>query len=219
MKNKNILIAAVAVIILLLLGAGAYLMLNKNTSTPKMAGDEVKNTTAGQTAESLLDLVKKGQNLRCTYKTDVTNGATEGTVYISGQNVRADFTINVTGQEPAKTSMIKQGDTTYVWGTTMPDKGIKMTVSFDKLAENKQASQYVDPNQKVNYNCSPWNVDSTLFTPPSNIEFTDMTSFMMPKTSVTGTQTEPTNKGFACDGITDPTAKAACESALNQTGQ
>ena len=220
MKNKNLVIAVVVVVLILLLGVGGYLMLNKNapsTSTQNTQQTTKDKTQSGQTTKSLLDLVKMGQNLRCTYKTTIANGSTEGTVYISGQNVRADFTVNVSGQEPAQTSMIRKGDTTYVWGSTMPDKGIKMTTSLDKMSEDKQTSQYVDPNQKINYSCSPWNVDSTLFTVPNNIEFTDMTSMMAPKASVTGTTTQ--NSSDPCAAIEDPTTKAACENALKQSGQ
>jgi hypothetical protein len=218
MNTKNIAIAAILVLLLLLLGAGGYLMLNKNsTNNLKTASKETPvPTETGQTTKSLLDLIKMGQNLRCSFQSQVENGTTEGTVYVSGQNVRGDFNIT-TKSKTMQTSMIKVGDTNYIWGSGLPT-GIKMTVSLDKLSENKQASQYVDPNQKVNYNCSPWSVDSSLFIPPSNIKFTDMTSLLAPKETVTGTQSK-TGALDPCSQITDQTAKAACENALKQTGQ
>jgi hypothetical protein len=225
MKKNNIVIAAVIIILLLLLGVGGYLMLNKNTSSSNTAATKVasKPTEAGQTRKSLLDLIKIGQNVRCTFRSEVANGSTEGTVYVSGQNVRGDFNIKTTSDgKTMQTSMIKTGDTNYVWGSSMTT-GIKMTISLDKLAQNKQASQYVDPNQKVDYNCTPWNVDASLFTPPSNIKFTDMTSLLAPKENITGTKAEPAqtkmDTSAICNQITDPTAKAACENALKQSGQ
>jgi hypothetical protein len=60
----------------------------------------------------------------------------------------------------------------------------------------------------------PWTTDNSLFTPPANIKFTELPSSMMPKAAVTGTQTTPSNKGYLCDGITDPEAKAACVNSM-----
>jgi len=223
MKTKNITIAVIVIILLLLLGAGGFLMLNKNTATSnKTATSQTQTATVKneQTRKSLLDLIKIGQNVRCTFKSEVTNGSTEGTVYVSGQNIRGDFSIKTTSDgKTTQTSMIKTGDTSYVWGAGLPT-GIKMTVSLETLAANKQASQYVDPNQKVDYNCVPWNVDSSLFTPPSNIKFTDMTSLLAPKGTITGTKEQTkTDASSVCSQITDETAKNACENALKQSGQ
>lgn len=220
MKSKNITIAVIILALFLLLVASGYMMLNKKTSPSNLAvtKEAVKPTKAGQTTKSLLELIKLGQNLRCTFKSEVNNGSTEGTVYISGQNVRGDFNITSEGKT-MQTSMIKTGDTNYVWGSSMPT-GIKMTIALDKLSENKQASQYVDPNQKVDYNCTPWNVITSIFTPPTNVKFTDMTNLLAPKQTVTGTQTQTKiDTSGICNQITDPTAKTACENALKQSGQ
>jgi len=85
MKTKNITIAVIVIILLLLLGAGGFLMLNKNTATSnKTATSQTQTATVKneQTRKSLLDLIKIGQNVRCTFKSEVTNGSTEGTVYV-----------------------------------------------------------------------------------------------------------------------------------------
>ena len=220
MKKNNIVIAAVVVILLLLLGAGGYLMLNKNTaSSPKTtATTNTKQTEKQPTTKSLIDLVRMGQNLRCSFKAEVTNGSTEGTVYVSGQNIRADFNITTSGKI-MKTSMIKNGDTNYLWGDNLPS-GIKMTLSLDQISQNEQTSRYFNANQKTDYNCTPWNVDSSLFTVPTNIKFTDMTSLLAPKTTGAAVQTQTKTGAFdPCSQITNETAKAACENALKQSGQ
>jgi hypothetical protein len=224
MKKNNLVIGVIVLLLLLLLGAGGYLMLNNNSvkTSQTTANNTLKPTQTPKTEKSLLDLIKMGQNLRCTFTSEVGNGSSQGTVYVSGQNVRADFTIKTSDGKDMQSSMIKKGDTTYIWGLTFEGKGIKMTIALDKVAENKQANQYIDPNQKVNYSCVPWNVDSTLFTTPSNIQFTDMTNFLMPKTTDTikapATQTSPSANTSPCNQISDPTAKAACESALQKMG-
>lgn len=219
MKNKNIVIIAIVVLLLLLLGAGGYLMLNKNAtkSTEKAPGNSAKPTQAMQSEKSLLDLIKMGQNLRCTFTTTVENGSSNGTVYVSGQNVRADFAVKISNSKEMQTSMIKKGDTSYIWGTSMEGKGIKMTLALDKVSGNSQANQYVNPNQKVNYNCEPWNVDESLFTVPTDVQFTDMTSFMMPKATGTTTQ-EETQSSDPCSRLAGD-VKIACENALKQTSK
>jgi hypothetical protein len=219
MKNKSLVIAAVIVLLILLLGAAGFMMMGKKgVSAPKVTTENSKTTQPQQTAKSLLDLVRAGQNVRCTFKSTVENGSSDGTVYVSGQNVRGDFTVTL-DNKPQQTSMIRKGDTTYVWGGILTE-GIKMTLSLDQVSGNNQASKYVDPNQKVDYSCSPWSVDQSLFTPPTNITFRDMTSLLAPKT--TGAQTAPqTQTGNAtdpCNQIANETAKAACESALKQSG-
>ncbi len=220
MTNKNLVIALVVIIILLLAGGGGYMLLHKSTGNSQKTANQTNlqpTKTPQQTAESLLDLVKMGKNLRCTFKTEVANGATAGTVYVSGQNIRADFSVT-SGGNTQQTSMIKEGNTSYIWGGTL-STGVKMTVSLEQLAQNKQASQYVDPNQKVNYSCSPWNVDPSLFTLPTNVKFTDITSLMAPKTTGTSqVQTQTTPAADPCSQIADPTTKAACENALKQSG-
>ena len=221
MKKNNIIIIVVVLLLLLLLGAGGYLMLSKKTVSPEKTTPAQTNTQpkTEQTSKSLLELIKMGQNLRCTYTSQMSNGSTEGTVYVSGQNVRADFTVKGSDGKTAQTSMIRNGDTSYIWGASMLGKGIKMTVALDKITGSKQASQYVDPNQKVDYNCTPWNVDSTLLTPPSNITFTDMTNLLAPKETGTPAETKTNPSTNPCSEITDANVKAACESALQKAGQ
>ena len=220
MNTKNIAIAAILVLLLLLLGAGGYLMLNKNSANNlKTASKETPvPTKTEQTTKSLTDLLSLGQNLRCTFDTtSTTGGSTKGTVYVSGTKIRGDFTVTAKDGKEEQTSMIRVGDTNYVWGSILPT-GIKMTLSLDKISGNAQASQYFNPSQKTNYTCVPWSVDASLFTPPSNIKFTDMTTLLAPKETVTGTQTK-TGTSDPCSQITDATAKAACENALKQSGQ
>lgn len=208
--NTKIL-GIIAVIILLLAAGGIFLSQNKsatNTST-SITPTKTENKTS-----SLLDLLNLGKDQRCTFKTIADKTTSEGTLYIAGGKIRGDFKTTVDGKEEL-TSMIRVGDTNYIWGSTLPT-GIKMTISLDKISSNEKANQYFNPTQKSNYNCAPWNVDLSVFTPPANIKFTDMTNLLMPKETGTQTKTNTTNP---CSQITDATAKTACENALKQSGQ
>ena len=101
-----------------------------------------------------------------------------------------------------------------MWGGELPG-GIKMTFDVDELKTNTQANQYVDLNSKTDYSCSDWAADASKFTPPPNVKFTDLSS-MMEGVDKTMEEKSGNTDSSACDSITDASAKAACENALNQ---
>lgn len=213
--NNKVIVAVVALV--LLLGIGGFFIMGQNKSSVKTTG---ASPTPAQNAnstsnKSLVDILALNQNLRCGFNVKgSTGGGSEGTFYVSNGKVRGDFTVTSKDGKEEKMSMIRDGDTNYIWGSSLPTGGIKMTLALDEMSANDQASQYVNPTQKTDYNCITWNVDASLFTPPANVKFTDITS-MMPKTTGTGTQTGT----GPCSQITDAGARAACESAIQQNGQ
>lgn len=204
--NTKLLGIVIAVIILL--GAGGLYLFSQNKPQTQETTNQAATESEKSSGKSLMDLISLGQNQRCTFSTTNESGLTEGTFYVSQGNLRGDFKTTVKGKV-TEMSMIRSGDTNYMWGSSLP-MGIKMTLSLDDLSKNQQASQYVNASEKLAYNCRQWNVDSSLFTPPANIKFTELPNTMMPKT--TGTEQKSTS---ACDQITDATTKAACEKALS----
>lgn len=214
-KNKTLVIVA-AVVILLLLGGAAYLTLSKSSTNQKETAKTVTPTTSANSANNttLAGLLALGQNLRCSFNFNGTSGtSTQGTFYLSGGNLRGDFVVKNTDGKETQMSMIRNGDESYTWGPSLP-MGIKMKISLDKLAANEQINQFANVNQKTNYNCMPWKVDSSLFTPPSNVKFTDVGS-MMPRATTTTEGTTKTQTASPCDQIADATAKASCVKALS----
>ena len=212
----NSKIIAATIVIIVLLGLGGYLLLGKTkapTKTEQTAGSGAKSGNAFNNT-TLSALLGMGQNLRCSFNTTGASETTQGTFYISKGNVRGDFNVKTSDGKDNQMSLIRTGDTTYIWGSALPT-GIKMTFSLDEIAKNSQTSQYSSLTEKTNYNCMPWSVDNSLFTLPTNVKFTDLSS-MMPSVSPAGTKTEGTTD--PCASITDPTAKTACENALKQSG-
>lgn len=205
----NTKVIGVIAALILLLGAGGAYFLSQNKTTSNTDSSQTPTTTESKSS-SLLDLLSAGKNQRCTFKTSTSTSVSEGTFYIANGKMRGDFKTTVDGKTE-EMSMIRDGDTNYIWGSSL-ETGIKMTIAIDKLSENQQASQFVNPDAKLDYNCMPWTTDSSLFTPPSNVKFTDMTSLVAPKT--TGTQTTEKSTSY-CDQITDAAAKAACVNAMS----
>ena len=216
----NSKVIAIVIAIIILLGLGGFILYGKSKAPTKTA--QTSQTPAksqnSSTNTTLAGLIALGQNLRCSFSVTGTNGdLTNGTFYVSKENVRGDFTVKTPDGKQNQMSIIRMGDTNYVWGSALP-RGIKMTLSLDKITQGAQASQYSAVNQKTNYNCLPWNVDASLFTPPANVTFTDMTGLV--PASPTGTQTQTQTQGSSnpCAAIANPAAKTACENAMQNKG-
>lgn len=215
----NSKVIAVVVGLVLLLGAGGIFLYSKNSPSTNTSSTNPEPTKAQQSSaqSSLADLLLGGKNQTCTFSSKVTEGtSTEGTVYLSGTKMRGDITNTSKDGKVSMFYMIRDGDTTYIWGSSLPT-GIKMTLSADDLKNNTgDASKYAGTfsSVKSDYKCSGWSVDSSKFTVPTNVKFTDVSSMMMHE-SPTGTSGYQPGAGYSCAGITDPTAKAACEASLN----
>ena len=215
LKQKQLVVAAV-VVILLVLGLGGFFLFSKQSPSSL---NQTNNTTSGteKTAmESLADLIKGGSNLTCEFNSqaDENGYASKGTIYIASGNMRGDF-INTIDGKTTNMSMIRNGNDNYIWGDEI-ETGIKMTLSQEDLvAETNEASKYIDLNKKLDYNCNPWGVDQSKFTPPSNIKFTDLSKMMEEAKKLMEDKDGDINSSL-CDSIEDTNAKAACKNAISQ---
>lgn len=217
-KNSDIVslmntkLLAIGAAVILLLGAGGLYLYTQSGKTQAPSDNSTTTTNNENKAKSLMDLISSGQSQRCTFASTNENGSTKGTVYVSSNNARTDITTTVDGKE-SEISMIRKGNDNYIWGSDL-EQGIKMTLSLEELSTNEQANQYtgsVNPNEKVDFSCMPWTVDESLFTPPVNIKFTDVSAMMEKTKGTPGTMPNTS----ACDAIADPTAKASCIKALS----
>lgn len=200
--NKRVLFAAGA--IALLAGAcGAKTSVNTQTQT---------NTPAPQASPmSLKDLMAGGGAKTCTVTFAENNVSSQGTIHLAGGKMSGDFTATVNGK--AQTShMINDGTTVYTWVDGMAS-GFKMTV--DVMKANKPSStpqssnqpKSIDQDAKYQYNCSSWTVDSSVFTPPSSVKFSDFSSMMLQIAP-------PTSAGAKASGGVSGSA-SACAACAN----
>ncbi len=169
MQNKA-LVYGVALVAIVILGLGAWMVVGKG-GTKDADTAQTQNTT-------LKNLIAMGGSNKCTFASSVQNSQSEGTVYITNGQMRGDFS-SVAAGKTTLSHMIVKDNVSYVWSDAAP-QGFKM--SFDAMATqsdaNPQAS--VDPNAKVEYTCSSWVSDASLFALPTNITFQDM-SALIPK--------------------------------------
>ncbi len=208
MKNK--LVIAVLVIAVLLIGGGAYLTLSKSqTSAPQSAVKETPKENPGTALGTLKNILTGGKTQSCTI--EYPNNMGSGTFYVSDKKFAGEFTIKEQGGKEITGHSVSDGTYVYVWSTAAPT-GIKMKLDAVINAPTGSAQTgSVDFSQEVSYKCSPWITDSSKFQLPSNIQFTDVSGLMNQVKPSAGTQTQGTSP---CDQITNPQAKAACESAL-----
>lgn len=216
---KNIIIG---ILIVLALGAGWYYWSTNREETPTTETSTQTETTSENTSteesdssNNLLSLLQSGESQMCTYSVDQEGNMISGVVYVSGENMRSNYEITSEDQNMTG-SMIKQGDTMYIWGSSVP-QGIKMTVNLEELAAQAEANPGqpqpttpFDVTQDMEYSCDSWNVDETQFMPPANITFTDMSTMMetMPAMS------DPEAACAMCESLTGDN-KTACLQELN----
>ncbi len=137
---------------------------------------ETANTTKeeavlGTFSGSMKDLVAKNQSVKCTFNHSTDIDSSSGTVYVSGGKIRGDFDINAkqaTGTFEAH--MITDGEYSYVWSSLIA-QGFKMPIAKASAQTASQPTSGVDYNQKLDYVCVPWTVDSSLFVSPANVSF------------------------------------------------
>jgi len=192
----------VIVVVILLLGVGGYYFYSKMKTGGIPGGPQV---SSGQM--SLKDLVASGLPQKCTFVSTDESGKTEGTSYVSGGKVRADSTLTAGGK--ATTShIISDGKTGYIW-TEGEANGFMMTVGE---SESTETSSEADLSQKADYNCSTWLPDNSLFTPPSDVKFTDFSQMLQPTSMPAGIENTGSQCAY-CETLTGED-KASCLSAL-----
>ena len=199
---KKVLIVSAAV---LLLAAGCG---KKPVEQPSQTASQ--KSSGQQTFKELAS----GKPQRCEVKFNQDNAQSQGTVYVGNGKMRTDSTATVAGKSIVS-HMILDGNTIYTWvdGQTT---GFKMQVTPTE-AEKSQASQQkpVNLEQKVDYSCEGWSVDNSLFTPPSNVTFSDFSS-LMPKVPAPSANVGASQNAAACAACDQApeASRAQCKAAL-----
>jgi hypothetical protein len=176
------IVVAVAII-----GAGAYVLMgNKGTApdgamapegatVPTQAGTQQPATSVPTgNPMSLKELLASGTSQQCTFADNVAGATVQGTVYVSGGKVRIDFSSTQQGKTVSGHTMT-DGDVFYTWSDGMKD-GFKMSMTAAQSSGTQQ--QMLDVDRKVDYHCSPWTSDTSIFALPKHVTFRDMAEMM-----------------------------------------
>lgn len=182
-SSKTITIVVV-VVLLIALGVGGYMFLGKkDAQTPSQAttANAQPSPTSGSVISSLKEALAGSASLQCDY-TDETGRTT--TSYMKNGAVRTD--IAASGSQLAS-SMIMKDKKMYFWtgkeGTMMEfDLQAMMdgvTPPVQTTPAVKQDPQdFIESLERYKQSCKQTNVDDALFTPPTDVKFTDLSAMM-----------------------------------------
>ncbi len=219
MKNLPLILG---IIVILLLGIGGYWYMNKNPTSLSTGKNKMEQEqTTGSGMMSLKELMGLNKNQVCTYSSSEETGSISGTSYISGGKVRNEFKGTYPDGKAYEGGMINDGSYMYTW-TTDSNEGFKIAItdSIEKQVEDtkndfeKNQDQFVNQNEKLNYKCSSWSPNGSMFVPPSNIKFTDY-SEMMNQTQEAQPNSEQIKEFLCknCDNVPEA-EQAACKQSL-----
>lgn len=130
---------------------------------------------------SMVELLAKGGNLKCVINVKAEDNMLAGTTYLSGKKARTEMEIDLPGEGTIKTYMITDNDWMYTWNSQYPEYAMKIKISEIENgslpeAEGLPGSYDFDNYQtKMDYKCSKWIPDNSLFVPPADINFMDFT--------------------------------------------
>jgi hypothetical protein len=121
--------------------------------------------------------------MQCAYEyTDPESKIqTKSTLYISGDKFAQDAEIkNPADKENPNTkmSMISDGTNIYTWNPDKKETGMKFLINKTGGEKNETDTNTVDLDKKMDMNCSPWLSNSSKFTSPVEIKFSDLSELM-----------------------------------------
>lgn len=218
-QNNTVLLVVVA---LVLIGAGAFFMSQRGgdasvASRTQSGNEQMAESGGGMMGKSLMDLLKSGVAQKCTFSSETEGTSVEGVTYMSGGNVRSDYSTS-DGTTDVSGHVIVSDSMSYMW-MDGEENGVKMKIDPEeyeegvaKMEKEQQSMQSFDMNAQMDYNCSPWVVDGGMFTPPANVQFADMSAMME---SMMGGEEGDTSAACAvCDSLSGE-EQSQCKTALN----
>lgn len=133
---------------------------------------------------NILDLMKLGKSVKCTYELQSEGATTKGETYVSNGKTRSEITIDMEDGTKMDSYTISEGDWMYMWssesdqGTKISLKEMESTVEDENIEDTGNEVDYNNQMEKIDYKCSPWIADDSKFEVPTNIEFVDFTEMM-----------------------------------------
>lgn len=165
---NNIVLWIVGLLVVL---CGGYLAYERfgTGAAPSGAGETMEESGAFE--GTLAELAERGGSYKCVIDHESAGTESSGTVYVSGSDIRGDFT-STAGGMAIETHMIRTGSDIYVWSPIAPS-GFKMkSVEGNGDAGAAMEGQFADMQQRYRYSCETWTPDGSLFSLPAGVTFT-----------------------------------------------
>ena len=224
--KKQSLIAIIIVLVLIILGGGVYILTQQqkdttplNTTTALDTSATDTPTVADNTAETpitqntLRDILASGKSLTCTFSQDDGDGIQQGTTYIDTGRVRADITVRKQDDTIKDSHVILNDGWAYTWGAAFDaKKGLKMKTVITATS-TADSNNFVYPDQHIDYHCTLWHADNSVFETPKDITFKEFSlgsQMFQPTTGASNTAVDCS----VCDQAPGADAQAQCRTAL-----
>lgn len=150
---------------------------NKNNVADTSVSDSLEN---GKFTGSIFDLFENNKSQKCVFSTIMEDMEMSGVTYVGDNKIRQEI-INKSEMGEMEMNILIDGDVAYTWGTTMPGKGTKMTLSDEEDDDEEldnERSEMDDFDIDYEYDCSDWKVDNDQFDLPTDVEFMDLDKMM-----------------------------------------
>ena len=228
--KKSKLISIFLIILIALFATGCKKKVSDFTGLAgKESGGKLENVKG-----NLMDVIKMGKPVKCTGSYSSEDGSMEMVVYAAGKKSYSEMILDAGGEGKFTTYSIVDGEWMYTW-TDMGDMdemggmsmATKMKMSdMEEMAKEMPTGDYYDTGgekemqnfqKEFDYKCKVWIPDNSKFTPPSDIEFMDLTETMQGFNDAmeSGEMQDFMNAGCAaCDMIPDAAEKAECKADL-----
>jgi len=165
-KNKKIVWMFIVALILVALGIRVYIIYSNRTVAPIVNAD---GTIKGNYSVESIRLT--GKNYQCVFTKSDDASKITGTLQITQNELRGDFDLTLNDKNFAS-HLIETGDTAYTW-TSLEPIGLKSPIikSITQNSSPADQAELVGTQDKMDFTCSPWNVDTKVFEIPTGITF------------------------------------------------
>lgn len=153
----------IAIAVLVIIAAGIYMLVTRR-------GGETDSQMSGPT--SLQALMALGVPQHCEFTDGTGDTQTTGMVYVAGGKTRGDFDTTVNGQVMHAHTIMKDGFV-YSW-VDEQGMGMKMAIPQGEVQPGGDNTQF-DTQKEMDYDCSAWVPDDSVFETPANITFNEIT--------------------------------------------
>ena len=174
----------ILVVLLLIIGGGGFLAFKNRQARPTTPDI---TTQRGQSQEgnvftSIKDALTKSLSLECTYKDE---RGTETKTYIKAGAVRLDAQSTAAGTG-ANSQVIFKDRKMYSWDPTtkkgvvmeIPEENLNVTPSEQKAPVDNQGESFFKEIEKYKDACKTAVVSDSLFVPPVDVEFQDLSKML-----------------------------------------
>jgi hypothetical protein len=174
----------IGIVVAIAIAVGAYFFWNSgstgnsltNTVPSENNTEETNNTIPSGKKMAFTELLKQGGIYKCTVTQYVAGTESQGTTYINGDLIRAEYNTKTQGMN-IDTSLIVRDGYTYTWTSFAPTMGFKSKVTTGGMEDGSTGTSGTysfNAEQIGDYDCQAWTADASMFVLPAGVTFREV---------------------------------------------